>query len=98
MAVITGSASGIGRGSAIDSITSVIAFQSTIPVALGLLFTPWKLEGLPLLAAALFLVCGGIIYLMIRGQERIRGRYLLVGGAFYTVFLAAVVVTALRGG
>lgn len=83
---------------ALGSITNAMAFQATIPVAVGLLFTPWNLGGLPLLAAALALVSGGVIYLTVRGKGRISGRYLLAGGAFYAVFAVAAVVTAFGSG
>src|SRR5918997_2946226 len=45
---------------ALGNVTGAMIFQSTIPVSVGILFTPWALGALNLFAAALALVSGGL--------------------------------------
>ena len=51
---------------ALGNITGAMVFQSTVPVTFGVLFTSWELGPLNLFAAALALVSGGLIYLVLR--------------------------------
>ena len=83
---------------ALGNITGAMVFQSTIPVAIGVLFTPWNIGGLTLLSAALALLSGGFIYWRLRRKQHIRDWHLLVGGAFYAIFVAAAVAAVLAGG
>ena len=78
---------------AMGNITGAMVFQSTIPVAIGVLFTPWNLSGLGFLSAVLALVSGGLIYWRLKRKAHILDRHLLVGGAFYALFVVAAVIT-----
>ena|SRR5215211_885377 len=80
---------------ALGNITGAMVFQSSVPVALGLAFTSWRLDGLNILAVSLALAGGAYLYLLLRRKEPIEGEYLLVGGALYAVFVAVVVFTLL---
>ena len=80
---------------AVGNVTGAMVFQSTIPVAVGVMFTPWALGGLSLLSAGLALVSGALLYLVLRRSETLEARHLLVGGAFYAVFLVAAIVVVL---
>ena len=80
---------------ALGNITGAMVFQSSVPVALGLAFTSWRLDALNILAAALALAGGVYLYLLLRRDEPIEGEYLLVGGALYAVFVATVIFTIL---
>jgi cation:H+ antiporter len=80
---------------ALGNITGAMVFQSSVPVALGLAFTSWRLDALNILAVALALAGGAYLYLLLRREEPIEGEYLLVGGALYAVFVAVVVITIL---
>lgn len=80
---------------AIGNITGAMVFQSTIPVALGIAFTPWDLGGLGIFSVALALVSGAGVFLMIRRDEPIQIPYLLAGGAFYAVFVVAAVIAVI---
>ena len=82
---------------ALGNITGAMAFQSTVPVAIGVLFTPWNLTGLGLLSAVLALLAGGLIYWRLRRKQHIRDRHLLVGGLFYALFVVAAVPAVVLG-
>jgi cation:H+ antiporter len=72
-----------------------MVFQSTVPVVFGVLFTPWELGPLNLFSAALALVSGGIIYLVLRRDGALHGWHLMTGGVFYLAFLIAAVFVVL---
>jgi cation:H+ antiporter len=80
---------------ALGNMTGAMIFQSTIPVTFGVLFTSWELGPLDLFSAALALVSGGLIYLLIRRPGKLRAEHLVVGGAFYLVFVAGAVLAVL---
>lgn len=63
-----------------------MVFQSTIPVSLGLAFTPWALGFRASLAVGLALFSGAALFLLLRSQRPLRGGYLLAGGVLYAVF------------
>lgn len=84
---------------AIGNITGAMAFQSTIPVSIGILFTSWNLTltwgttgFLNALSAVLALVSGGVLYLRARstGSGNMRPLPFLIGGLLYLVFIAVV--------
>jgi cation:H+ antiporter len=80
---------------ALGNITGAMVFQSSVPVALGLAFTSWRLDTLNALSAALALAGGAYLYVLVRRKEPIESEYLLVGGALYAVFLVVALVTIL---
>jgi cation:H+ antiporter len=77
---------------ALGNITGAMVFQSTIPIAFGLAFTEWDLDGVSLLSAGLGLAGGLLAY---EALHR-RGRFVLpavIGwGVLYAVFLTYVLV------
>ncbi|MFB6134812.1 MAG: sodium:calcium antiporter [Halanaeroarchaeum sp.] len=84
---------------AIGNITGAMAFQGTLPVTLGILFTSWNLtldwgtEGfLNAFSAILAIVSGGILYLRARNAEEgnMNPRPFLIGGLFYLLFIGIV--------
>jgi cation:H+ antiporter len=80
---------------ALGNITGAMVFQSSVPVALGLAFTSWRLDALNILAVALALAGGAYLYLLLRRNKPIEGEHLLAGGALYAVFVAVVIFTIL---
>ncbi|EMA39257.1 sodium:calcium antiporter [Halococcus hamelinensis] len=90
----------MARGSdtlALGNITGAMAFQSTIPVTLGLVFTSWDLSFqwgttgfLNALSAVLALVSGGLVYLRVRSADgrELRPAPFLLGGVLYVGFVA----------
>ncbi len=77
---------------AFGNITGAMVFQSTIPVAVGVLFTPWELGSLNLFSVVLALLSGGFVYAILKHPMRIRAVHLMACGAFYLAFVVAAVV------
>lgn len=84
---------------AIGNITGALAFQSTLPVTLGILFTSWNLTltwgttgFLNTFSAILALVSGGLLYVRASsaGDANMRPKPFFVGGLFYVLFIAVV--------
>lgn len=75
---------------ALGNITGAMVFQSAIPVAVGVAFTPWQLDSHGLLAAGLALVSGLLLWLRLRITGRVGIAALLTGGLFYLVFVGAI--------
>ena len=85
---------------ALGNITGAMAFQGTLPVTLGILFTSWNLSlswgttgFLNGLSALLAIVSGGILYLRARGvgDGTMAPRPFLIGGLFYLLFIVILV-------
>jgi cation:H+ antiporter len=77
---------------ALGNITGAMIFQSTIPVSVGVLFTPWNLGTLSLFATLLALVSAALVYLALVRSGKLRTGHLMIGGAFYLAFVAAAVL------
>jgi cation:H+ antiporter len=80
---------------ALGNIAGAMVFQSSVPVAVGLVFTSWRLDFLSILSAALALVGGAYLYVLLKREKPIEGEHLLVGGALYAVFVVAALVSIL---
>jgi cation:H+ antiporter len=80
---------------ALGNITGAMMFQSTVPVAFGILFTPWNLAPLDLFAGVLALASGGLVYLSLRLSGKLRAGRLMLGGLFYLAFVAGAMITIL---
>ncbi|MFQ3295057.1 MAG: cation:H+ antiporter [Halobacteriales archaeon] len=85
---------------AIGNITGAMAFQGTLPVTLGILFTSWNLTlewgtsgFLNSFSAILAIISGGILYMRARNVEQgnMHPRPFLIGGLFYLLFLIITV-------
>lgn len=83
----------------IGNVTGAMAFQGTVPVTLGILFTSWNLSFewgtvgfLNAFSAVLALASGGLLYLRARsvGTDTMRPLPFLFGGIVYLVFVAVV--------
>ncbi|MFB6101599.1 MAG: sodium:calcium antiporter [Haloplanus sp.] len=84
---------------ALGNISGAMAFQGTLPVTLGILFTSWNLSltwgttgFLNGFSAILAIVSGGILYLRARNvKEGNMSPYpFLIGGLFYALFIAVL--------
>ena len=80
---------------ALGNVTGAMMFQSTVPVAFGILFTPWNLAPLDLFAVVLALASGGLFYLSLRLCGKLRAGRLMLGGLFYIAFVVGAVIAVL---
>jgi cation:H+ antiporter len=80
---------------ALGNVTGAMMFQSTVPVAFGVLFTPWNLAPLDLFAGMLALVSGGLVYLSLKRSGKLRAGGLMLGGLFYLAFVVGAVIAVL---
>jgi cation:H+ antiporter len=76
---------------AMGNMTGAMVFQSSFPVMIGLLFTPWDLAHEALVAASVALVAGSVLYATLRFRGRLSAPLLLVQGVFYVGYVAYVV-------
>jgi cation:H+ antiporter len=80
---------------ALGNITGAMVFQSTIPVSVGILFTPWDLGFLSALAAIFALISGVVFIGFLLRKAPLRGFYLLGAGSLYAAFLVAATVVVI---
>jgi cation:H+ antiporter len=78
---------------ALGNMTGAMVFQSCFPVTIGLLLTPWHLEGPSLVAAVIALLAGGVLWLQVRFRGRLTGPLLLLQGIFYVGYVTYVITT-----
>ncbi|TMD32048.1 MAG: sodium:calcium antiporter [Chloroflexi bacterium] len=88
---------------AMGNITGAMVFQSTIPTVVALAFASehWAITQDTLLvfgSALIAFASSAAIFLPMAWSGRLRGRGLLVGGAFYVLYLGAVVRSLATGG
>jgi cation:H+ antiporter len=86
---------------AMGNITGAMVFQSTIPtiVALLLASNAWHFTDgsrLAFASAGIAFVSSALIFIPMARAGRLTGRRLLVGGAFYLIYIATVVLALLR--
>ncbi|RII30959.1 MAG: hypothetical protein CXR30_03895 [Geobacter sp.] len=85
----------IGKGKdtlAIGNVTGAMVFQGSVITAIGILMTDWRLNTAALLTVALTFASVGMAYLQIRWKRHLTPGTLLVGGAFYFVFIVLIFV------
>ena len=71
---------------ALGNITGAMVFQSTIPVAFGLILTDWNLDRFALLSAALGVAGGIVAYWALRLQGRFSVPAIVGWAALYAIF------------
>jgi cation:H+ antiporter len=77
---------------ALGNLTGAMVFQSSFPVSVGLLLTPWKLTGDALAAAVTALAAGTVLWVTLRIRGTFGARLLLLQGVFYAGFVTYVIV------
>jgi cation:H+ antiporter len=87
---------------AMGNITGAMVFQAAIPTSVALIFAPGGWVAGPgtytaFTSAAIAFLSAAAIFVPMARSGRLRGRNLLVGGAFYVAYLLIVVV-AVAGG
>ena len=82
---------------AIGNITGAMVFQSTIPVSIGVLFTPWQLHFLSALAA-FFAIISSVIFLgFLLRKAPLRAFHMLGAGSLYIVFVVTAIIFLVGG-
>ncbi|GAA0653747.1 sodium:calcium antiporter [Salarchaeum japonicum] len=85
---------------ALGNITGAMAFQGTLPVTLGIVYTDWDLTlawgttgFLNAFSVILAVISGGILYARARSahEDPMNYKPFLVGGVFYAAFIALLV-------
>jgi cation:H+ antiporter len=76
---------------ALGNITGAMVFQSSVPVAIGLAFTPWLLDARAVSMSVLAVASSLVILLGLTIRGSLSPWALLTGGAFYAVFAVWVV-------
>jgi cation:H+ antiporter len=74
---------------ALANITGAMVFQSCIPVALGLAFTPWRLTGPELLGGAIGIASAALLWVNLRDGE-LGTPTLMAGGIAYIMFIVGL--------
>lgn len=77
---------------AMGNISGAMVFQSTFPVAFGLIFTPWNLDLISLLSAGLALLSSIILLLSIKISGKLLPRVLQLGGLLYVAYIICVFI------
>jgi len=75
---------------AMGNLTGAMVFQSSVIMAIGIALTPWKLDTLALTSAVLALCAALIPYISLRRKGVIYPTTLLIGGAFYLLFMLTI--------
>ena len=76
---------------AMGNISGAMVFQSCIPVAVGLWFTPWVLNEFAIVSAVIAIGAGLLMQVYLRTGNVVTGRELTSLGLFYAAFILWVV-------
>jgi cation:H+ antiporter len=79
---------------ALGNVTGAMVFQSTIPVAIGLAFTDWNLDGYSILAGGLALAGGVVAIITLHVRRRYSAPAILLWAALYAIFVGYVLATS----
>jgi cation:H+ antiporter len=83
---------------ALGNVAGAMVFQSTFPVTIGVLLTPWQLGQYGTVAAIFALLSGLLIYIQLRIRARENAlplSSLMLGGSLYVVFLGYILWSVL---
>lgn len=72
---------------ALGNITGAMVFQSCVPVVFGIIFTPWNLTGITMLASVFALTSAIINLVWIRTMKTVNPYVLMSGGILYAIFI-----------
>ncbi|WP_273702646.1 sodium:calcium antiporter [Thermoanaerobacter sp. A7A] len=75
---------------ALGNITGAMVFQPSIPVTIGILFTPWNITGIAFLSAMLALTSAILNLMWINMRKSVNPFVLMFGGVLYGIFLITV--------
>lgn len=81
---------------ALGNMTGAMVFQSTFPVSIGLLFTNWKISGLPLVAATIAISLGFFYLMILKIFKRLPPQLFLISGIIYVIYGSIVIKTFVK--
>lgn len=77
---------------ALGNVTGALVFQSCIPVAFGVAFTPWQLSAGTIATAIIAIACASIHLHFIK-NEKLRPHHLMQGALVYSITICALLIT-----
>ena len=77
---------------AFGNVTGAMVFQSTFPVAIGLLFTQWRLSGDALVAALVALGAATVVWATMRIRGHLGEKFLAAHAVLFVAYVIHVVV------
>lgn len=75
---------------ALGNISGAMVFQSSIPPAIGMLFTKWQLNPQAMTAVVVAIIASATVWGQLMWKRRLSPWPLLMGGVFYIVYLVTV--------
>lgn len=86
--------SGSGKDTlAMGNLSGAMVFQATIPCAIGILLTPWKLDELSIVCSSLSILSAVILLITLNFSHKLNYKTLIFVGSFYLLYLAYVIMT-----
>jgi len=79
---------------ALGNITGAMVFQSTLPVSIGLAFTPWELDRYSLVAGCLAFAGGLVAVVTLQVRRRFSWPAIVAWATLYAAFVVYVFATA----
>lgn len=77
---------------ALGNMTGAMVFQSSILPGLGIMGTPWVLDGLPVISGMMALVAGGYVFLLNKFRNgQVPGYFLGIPAILYFIFISMVI-------
>ena len=76
---------------ALGNVTGAMVFQSSFPVMIGMLLTPWRLSGDALVSAIVALAAGAVLWVTLKIRGTLGAQLLLAQGILYGAYVAYVV-------
>jgi cation:H+ antiporter len=77
---------------AFGNITGAMVFQSSIPVSIGLIFTPWTLAWVNIASIVIALSAAGWMYYCVKVRKSVSYRLMLAAGSFYALYILLLLV------
>jgi cation:H+ antiporter len=79
---------------AMGNITGAMVFQSTLPVAIGLAFTPWELDRYSIVAGCLALAGGLVAVVTLHLRRRFSWQAIVAWATLYSAFVVYVALSS----
>jgi len=82
---------------ALGNVTGAMVFQSTIPVAIGMIFIDWSLDKFAVLSMVLGLAGGFVAYMTLKRKGEFGRPSIAIWGLLYLIFLGFVIFSGDTG-